>query len=82
VAPGFVARLVAQNLTSPRGIKFDNEGALLVVEQDKGITALTLVESGTGCWSVSSRKTVINDTSLNHGIVRSHLPNIFFLPQS
>jgi hypothetical protein len=33
---------------------------------------LTLVESGAGCWSVSSRKTVIDDPSLNHGIVSIH----------
>jgi glucose/arabinose dehydrogenase len=69
VAPGYVARLVAQDLSRPRGIKFDNEGNLLVVEQDKGIAALTLVESGAGCWSVSSRRMVIDEPSLNHGIV-------------
>ncbi|TKA76034.1 hypothetical protein B0A55_05118 [Friedmanniomyces simplex] len=68
VAEGYVARLVANNLTKPRGIKFDSQGALLVVEQDVGITALTLVDAGQGCLSVGSRKTVINDTTLNHGI--------------
>lgn len=68
VAEGYVARLVANNLTAPRGIIFDSQGALLVVEQDSGITALTLVDSGQDCLSVGSRKTVINDTTLNHGI--------------
>ncbi|KAK1026138.1 hypothetical protein LTS16_022591 [Friedmanniomyces endolithicus] len=68
VASGYVARLVANNLTKPRGIKFDSNGALLVVEQDVGITALTLADAGQGCLSVASRKTVINDTTLNHGI--------------
>jgi hypothetical protein len=42
---------------------------LLVVEQDKGIAALTLAESGTGCWSVSNRRTVVDEPTLNHGIV-------------
>ncbi|KAK3632854.1 hypothetical protein LTR22_020405 [Elasticomyces elasticus] len=68
VAEGYIARLVANNLTKPRGIKFDSQGALLVVEQLSGITALTLVDAGQDCLSVGSRKTVINDTTLNHGI--------------
>ncbi|KAK3725047.1 hypothetical protein LTR37_000557 [Vermiconidia calcicola] len=68
VAPGYVARLVANGLTDPRGIKFDSEGALLVVESEKGITALTLEDAGGGCISESSRKTVIADQDLNHGI--------------
>ncbi|EMD00918.1 hypothetical protein BAUCODRAFT_118642 [Baudoinia panamericana UAMH 10762] len=68
VAPGYVARLVANNLTSPRGIKFDTNGALLVIEQNSGIVALNLADSGSDCISVSSRRTVINDTTLNHGI--------------
>ncbi|KAK0924463.1 hypothetical protein LTR29_018159 [Friedmanniomyces endolithicus] len=68
VASGYVARLVANNLTKPRGIKFDSNGALLVVEQNVGITALTLADAGQGCLSVASRKTVINDSTLNHGI--------------
>ncbi|KAK0268334.1 hypothetical protein LTR35_015628 [Friedmanniomyces endolithicus] len=68
VASGYVARLVANNLTKPRGIKFDSNGALLVVEQDVGITALNLADAGQGCISVSSRRTVINDATLNHGI--------------
>lgn len=68
VASGYVARLVANNLTSPRGIKFDSQGALLVVEADSGITALRLHDGGNDCLSVASRRTVINDTTLNHGI--------------
>ncbi|KAK5738728.1 hypothetical protein LTR17_005861 [Elasticomyces elasticus] len=68
VAEGYIARLVANNLTKPRGIKFDSQGALLVVEQLSGITALTFVDAGQDCLSVGSRKTVINDTTLNHGI--------------
>ena len=71
VADGYVARLVANNLTTPRGITFDSQDALLVVEQDSGITALTLVDAGKDCVSVGSRRTVINDTTLNHGITMS-----------
>jgi len=68
VAEGYVARLVANNLTAPRGIKFDNRGTLLVVEQGSGIVALDLIDAGEDCLSVSTRKNVINDTDLNHGI--------------
>lgn len=65
VAPGYVARLVANNLTDPRGIKFDSMGKLLVVEAGSGITALSLTDAGEDCISVSSRHTVVNDTSVN-----------------
>lgn len=68
VADGYAARLVANNLTSPRGIKFDSSGALLVVEQESGITALTFSDPDNGCVSVTNRKTVIQDATLNHGI--------------
>lgn len=68
VFSGYQARLVANNLTSPRGIKFDNAGNLLVVEQGKGVTALSFNDTN-GCVSVSSRKTVVSEPELNHGIV-------------
>lgn len=68
VASGYVVRLVANNLTLPRGIKFDTQGNLLVVEQGVGITALTIVDAGKDCLSVGSRKEVVNEATLNHGI--------------
>lgn len=64
VASGFVARLVATHLASPRGIKFDSEGHLLVIESGTGMTALTLKDSGNGCISESSRKTVVLNNQL------------------
>lgn len=68
VADGYVARLVANDLSSPRSIKFDSQGALLVVEANSGIVALSLVDAGQDCVSVGSRKTVVNNTALTHGI--------------
>jgi glucose/arabinose dehydrogenase len=68
VASGYVAKLVANNLTAPRGIKFDSQGHLLVVEQDVGITALTFSTSSQDCMSVAQRKLLIDNTALNHGI--------------
>lgn len=68
VADGYIARLVANDLTSPRGIKFDSSGALLVVEQDVGITAITFSDPDNGCVSETNRKAIIKDSTLNHGI--------------
>jgi glucose/arabinose dehydrogenase len=69
VASGYAARLVATGLTSPRGIKFDIAGNLLVVEEGVGITALRFEDGdGGSCVSLASRDTVISDESLNHGI--------------
>ena len=78
VAEGYVLRLIAQNLTKPRSIMFDSEGALLVVEQNVGITALLLDDADGDCVSVSSRKTVIADTTLNHGIEMSSNGSILY----
>src|ERR1700743_114961 len=68
LAPGYIARLVANGLAYPRGIAFDSEDALLVVESGKGINALTFEDSGNGCISTKSKKNVVSDSSLNHGI--------------
>ena len=68
IADGYVARLVANDLTSPRGIKFDSSGALLVVEQEVGITAITFNDPDDGCVSETNRQSVVRDSTLNHGI--------------
>jgi glucose/arabinose dehydrogenase len=61
VASGYSARLVANGLQSPRGIKFDTKGRLLVVEQDLGIQAITFNDGGGNCLSVKSKDDVVND---------------------
>ncbi|KAL9053507.1 MAG: hypothetical protein Q9162_004745, partial [Coniocarpon cinnabarinum] len=63
VAPGFEARLIATNLTKPRGIQFDQNGRLLVVEQNSGVVALTFDDLGGSCLAEKTRSAVINDTS-------------------
>lgn len=64
VAAGFSARLIANGLTTPRGIIFDSQGHLLVVEQGSGIVALSLTDDGGDCLSVASKGTVVNETSV------------------
>lgn len=63
---GFAWDIVATNVSSPRGIVFDSRGRLLVVQQGVGIVALTL--SNDSCARVTEWITVINNSSLNHGI--------------
>ena len=52
-------------------MKFDNDGALLVVDSGNGIVALTLEDDGNDCVSVKNSKTIVEDSSLGHGIEMS-----------
>jgi ABC-type Fe3+ transport system permease subunit len=65
VASSYAAAPVATGLFKPRGILFDTSGRLLVVEQNRGIVALTLNNGGGTCLSVKEKKTVVasNDVS-------------------
>lgn len=64
VASGWKATKIAGGLQTPRGAIFDSAGHLLIVESGKGITVFTLDQSG----CVSTKKTLISQTNLNHGI--------------
>ncbi|CAA7263001.1 unnamed protein product [Cyclocybe aegerita] len=63
-APGWTAGTVLGGLVAPRGIKLDTLGNLLILQRGVGVTAHTLTLDG----CVSSSKTVIADTTLNHAI--------------
>lgn len=71
VAGGWAFRLVANGFTRPRGIIFDQSGALLVVDSRVGIVRLTLTDDGGTCLSVKTKTTVVNAPELNHGIALS-----------
>ncbi|KAF1989445.1 soluble quino protein glucose dehydrogenase [Aulographum hederae CBS 113979] len=72
LASGYEAHLVATGLTRPRGIRFDAEGNLLVVQQRVGIVGLTFTEGGCGApVEVADVKVVVDDGDLNHGIEMS-----------
>ncbi|KAF2260823.1 soluble quino protein glucose dehydrogenase [Lojkania enalia] len=69
VAPGWTVQVVASGLQDPRGIVFDDEGGLLVVQQGHGIARLELSDSGGACVRVEGEVAdVVVDESLNHGI--------------
>lgn len=60
LASGYEARLVAQNLNKPRGLIFDNNNNLLVVERDVGVTAFK-VEGAGSCVTLKDKKTIVGD---------------------
>ncbi|KAK3381469.1 soluble quino protein glucose/sorbosone dehydrogenase [Podospora didyma] len=68
VAAGFSTQLVTQKLFKPRGIIFDKEGALLVVQAKSGITRLTFSDGGGTCLGVTKSTTLVQNSALNHGI--------------
>jgi glucose/arabinose dehydrogenase len=59
VAKGFTARVLISGLTRPRGMVFDTEGNLLVVQNRKDITAIQLSNDG-GCVKATGKSTVVN----------------------
>lgn len=71
IASGYRAALVATGLRKPRSIQFDNAGNLLVVQAGAGIESLQLQDNGGTCVSVKSKKTVVQASTLNHGIALS-----------
>ncbi|KAJ4354520.1 uncharacterized protein N0V89_006257 [Didymosphaeria variabile] len=68
VASGWRADVVANELTSPRGIIFDSEGGLLFVEQDRGISRVKISGDGGCARKDGNASLIIEDESLNHGI--------------
>ncbi|KAL6708481.1 hypothetical protein ACN47E_002744 [Coniothyrium glycines] len=71
VAPGFRVQVVANGLTAPRGIAFDSEGGLLVVERQRGIVRLRLTGDGACVRVDGAAERVVENDSLNHGIAIS-----------
>lgn len=66
VAPGWQAQLVANGFKKPRQIKFDNEGALLVLDAGVGVKRLKLTDNGGTCLSVTSNELLINRTGVRN----------------
>lgn len=65
VAEGWRAQLVATGLSRPRGMKFDSNGNLLVVESRVGITHLTFDNKSGGCLTVGRRRTLVADRAVS-----------------
>ncbi|KAI5118404.1 hypothetical protein M0805_007538 [Coniferiporia weirii] len=66
-AAGLTAHLVFGNLSTPRGIAFDEHGTLLVVERNVGVSAFS--ERNDSVCEGFDRTLVVNNSELTHGIV-------------
>jgi glucose/arabinose dehydrogenase len=71
-ASGWASRLIAANLTRPRGLLFDASGNLLVLEQRVGIRRLAFADSGESCLQLDQDSWVVQNVSLTHGIAFSN----------
>ncbi|KAM3444684.1 hypothetical protein NHJ13734_001186 [Beauveria thailandica] len=58
-AQGWSYQLVANGFTKPRGIQFDNDGGLLVVDAGAGLVHLSLRDDGNTCVSVDKKTTLL-----------------------
>lgn len=70
---GWTAQLIAQNLSSPRGIVFDSAGALLVVQEGVGIVRVTFEDYGGTCLVANGATIVVENDDV------SFFCSIFFL---
>lgn len=69
VASGYALQVVASGLARPRGLAFDDQGHLLVVQQSSGIISSHTVGEQNGCVTLGDPVTVVSQgLSLNHGI--------------
>lgn len=64
VGSGWTAQLIATDLKTPRSITFDQNGALLVVQQGSGIVRLTLTDNGGTCLAVNKTSTVVENSDV------------------
>lgn len=65
VGPGWTAQLIARNLSSPRSILFDTDGALLVVQQGVGILQVRFDDHGGTCLVVNSMATAVENKDVS-----------------
>src|SRR5438046_4674520 len=68
IASGYLAAPIATGLFKPRGIIFDTEGRILVVQQGRGIVGLTLNDGGGTCMSVKENKELVQDKKVGGSV--------------
>ena len=69
VASGYSLQVVASGLSEPRGLAFDSDGHLLVVEQGTGTISSHVINEVAGCVTAGESTVVVQEgLSLNHGI--------------
>ena len=65
VADGWSYGLVANDLRNPRGIAFDDDGHLLVIDRGEGIVRFELENEGGTCVSVKDKHTIVEDDDVS-----------------
>jgi glucose/arabinose dehydrogenase len=65
VALGYEAKLVAQGLKVPRGLIFDNNNNLLVLERGTGVTSFAIDVTGS-CVTLKDKKTLVGDNTVSY----------------
>lgn len=69
-APGYHFSVVANGLTKPRSIQFDDAGNLLVLQVGQGIVSLQLDDAGGICVWAPSKQTLVTNTGVGHSAER------------
>ena len=75
IASGYAWAVATTGLSSPRGLEFDSAGNLLVIEKGNGLSSFKIDDQSQGrdaCGiTLKNKKTLIDDTGLNHGLALS-----------
>lgn len=79
-ADGWSYRLVANGFTKPRGILFDNDGGLVVVDSGVGLKHLALKDEGGTCVSVDKQTTLLKNEDVSGTYSSSCIQCIHILP--
>lgn len=64
-AKGWSYQLVANGFKKPRGIEFDKDGSLLVIDAGAGLVHLSLKDEGNTCLSVGKKTTLIDSKEVH-----------------
>lgn len=68
LSDGWEATLIANDLKAPRGIIFDSDGGLLVIDKGNGIVHYKFTDGGSGCIDVDKKTTLVNATDVSIAI--------------
>jgi glucose/arabinose dehydrogenase len=65
--------IIANELRRPRGILFDSDGALIVIDSGNGIIHFELEDKGGTCLQVRKKTTLLNKDNASHSYPRSSI---------
>src|SRR4051812_46129214 len=64
LSDGWEATLIANDLKAPRGIIFDSNGGLLVVDKGVGIAHYEFTDGGSGCLDIAKKTSLVKSTTV------------------